>query len=65
MTPHHLENRAPKGAAEVCKLTLISELLFHIANDSLDLSRASLLGMVDIVDEVAGRITLQSKEVEQ
>jgi hypothetical protein len=42
--------------AEACKLTLVSELLFHIARDSLDLSRAALLGLVEIVDEVAESI---------
>ncbi len=46
--------------AEVCKLTLVSELLFHIALDSLDLSQVALLGMVEIVDEVAE--TLHQKE---
>jgi hypothetical protein len=47
--------------AEVCKLTLVSELLFHIARDSLDLSSAALMGMIGIVDEVVETLNPKQK----
>ena len=45
---------------EICKLALVSELLFHIARDSLDLSQTALMGMAGIIDEVAE--TLKPRE---
>jgi hypothetical protein len=53
----------PQPVSNGCyyKLSLVSSLLFYIANGELDLSRAALLGAVEILDEVAE--SLQTKEV--
>jgi len=66
MTPHYLEKQpftvsAFEQGTAYHKLSLVSTLLFYMARDELDLSRAAILGMVEIVDDVIETLKLQGE----
>jgi hypothetical protein len=67
MTNSHHENEAlPVSGfsldSSYHKLSLVSTMLFYLARDQLDLSQAALLGMVEILDDIAETLNPKREE---